>query len=288
MKNKDLGNKQLFQLPAGVVDVDLSQRPVLFHGVNKSGSLACATVLQRAYSAHGRQEDYMCRYFGIPDSIEAALATFAKKRELPARHALLIDHNLVGRSVEFPGAPYITLLRSPVRRMLSCYFWIKKHAPDQLRERDFSTWLEEAGLAYSLVFQFACFAGAGKDVKLDVQKLAPETVKQMAEDWFDENVVLFGIAEQFEESLFSLAGGLGLPSIPLWQPDKRNALRPPWERLSPDLIAYIEEVVAYDIDFYEERVRRLQPGFMRLNETPAFATYKRACSAMRQAQESSD
>ena len=39
---------------------------MIFHGVNKSGSLAMATVMRDAYYSEGRAHRFVCSYFGIP------------------------------------------------------------------------------------------------------------------------------------------------------------------------------------------------------------------------------
>lgn len=242
-----------------------------------------ATSLKEAYDRRGKSDAFMCRYFNLPDNIEGAKAKFTEKKE---EHILLIDHNLVELRKEFPWAKYCTLLRSPVRRMISTFYWLERFHPETMRGRDIRTWMEQSGPRYSLCFQFARFEGGGEKMNKQLSQLSTAEIKQMGENWFDENICFFGITEYFEESAIFFAHNLGLPELAPWRPDKRNSKRPKWDQIDPSLLSEIEEIMRYDIDFYEKRKRSFENVVQSLKDVPEFMAYKQACQKSNTAQQS--
>lgn len=262
---------------------DISDRRVLFHGVNKSGSLAMSTILRKLYQLHDREDEFMCRYMGIPNTLPAALESFELSEGKPR---ILIDHGLVGHWQRFPDAPYITQLRNPVRRIISCYFWQVSHHPDNVKGRDLLQWCRDGAMYYTHIFQFACNAGPDPEVRIPIRALSQPEVRQRAEEWFASRVEWFGITDLFEASIHSLARSLGFDRAPLWVPDRRNSARPRWETVDEDVLKEIEEIIFEDVDFYNAKRRLFEARNKELLASPELAAYKVAAEDVRTQQES--
>ena len=237
------------------------ERPVIFHGVNKSGSLSFAKALQKSYAATGRSEEYMCRYLGIPSTRDGAMERMSKN---PKRRQILIDHGLVGFEESVPSAGFATLLRHPARRVLSCFFWLQSHHPDLVLGRDFSSWIRAEGMAYSQIRQFAYNHLSAKE-RGEITQMKIGDIGARAAAFFEDRVDWFGITELFEESLLTFHWELGLDHIAPWETDMRNTAQPRYDSraetrgrfdfrkttISNALYNEIESVMGPDIVFYE-------------------------------------
>lgn len=263
------------------VACNLKDRAILFHAVNKSGSFALASALRDAYEHAGRQNEFIS-HFGVPKARSEAIRRFS---ELVNRPCILIDHDLVGLSATYPGAAFATTLRDPVRRLISCYFWLRTHHPDAIGDRHIIRWTRESGRAFTLCFQFACDEAIGKQVKLQVKQLDPLEMAVKGETWFDNNVVTFGVTEFFEETLMVFACELGLPKVTVWRPDKRNRNRPKWNLITGDMISEIADVIHYDVDFYQRKKGEFLERYDFLIKSDVMSSYKSACENARIEQE---
>lgn len=277
-----MSEARLYTVPPHQFLRDLSRERVFFHGVNKSGSTAMASVLLQAYQANGRASSFMCRYFGNPPDSETAIA---RLRERSADHAILLDHNLVGIRSLFRDAAYITLLRDPVRRIISCYYWLRTHHPEELGGRELKQWVAHGGRAYTTIFQFACYESPGVDTKKHIMTLSPERMYEMGRAWFSYNMDSFGITELFEESAMLFASQLGLSSIPAWNADKRNKQRPRWELVDEGIKQYIADLISYDVEFYKERRREFEILIREWGQADRLKAYRDACLNARHEQE---
>lgn len=241
-----------------------------------------ATVLRDAYEHAGRKSEFMCRYFGMPKEREEAIRRFT---ELINRSCILIDHDLVGLYKDFPTTVFATTLRDPVRRLISCYFWLQTYHPHVVAERDIIRWARESGPHYTHSFQFACHEGIQQSEKLRIKLLDPLEMASKGEAWFDKNVVAFGITELFEETIMAFACELGLPSIGIWRPDTRNKNRPKWKLITDDVRLEIADVIRYDIDFYQRKRSKFLERYEILIKSDVLSSYRTACAIARAEQE---
>lgn len=225
----------------------LQSSPILFHGVNKSGSLAFAKVLHTAYVKSGNDHRFMCRYMQMPASKDEAFKQFREKLDL---NPILIDHGLFGREEDYPRTKVVTILRDPLRRVISIYFWLSSHHPEKILGRDLLSWAAQDWRSYSQVRQFAYDHRNSRTAHAIDQKPIGELIAT-AECKFHSKVAWFGICELFEESIISLATELGLRTIPVWEDDKRNIAKPKFNTLPKNLERALTEILSYDIAFYE-------------------------------------
>ncbi len=221
--------------------------PILFHGVNKSGSLAFAKALHMAYKESGNIKRFMCRYMQMPAGREEALAQFSQKLEI---NPILIDHGLFGYEKNYPGAKCVTMLRDPMKRVFSIYYWLLSHHPEKIMGRDIISWVRQDWRTYAQVRQFAFDNRATKTAHIIDQKPIGEMIS-VAEANFSNNISWFGICELFEASVISFLSQIGINQAPVWELDKRNTAKPKPVAIPRGLEREISELIGFDIAFYE-------------------------------------
>ena len=262
----------------------LVNAPVIFHGVNKSGSLAMASILRNSYALRKENRRFMCRYMGLPDTREEALDRI---RNDQGRNQILIDHALVGLEQQVPGARMITMLRHPVRRMISAYFWHQTHHPERLLGRDLLNWIRHERLTHSQVRQFAFDHFSQRD-RNAIRNWGIADICNRAMDYFDTHIAWFGITEMFEESVLALHWELGFDRIGAGIVDDRNKKRPGYlareiengefgrrnMTISKAYYDEIEDLLSFDIVFYEMMKRRFRNYLAGFEMDQALGAYR--------------
>lgn len=260
---------------------NLHSDTILFHGVNKSGSWAMADVLKKTYYHIGADENYSCRYFGLPHDREESLLRFSKNSKNSIAPRILIDHDLAELRGRFPSAKFITLLRDPIKRIISCYYWLNSHHPEFIKNRDILSWAKQSGRDYTLCSQFAYKNGL--KVFTD-QSISNRELANIARTWFTNNISAFGLSEFFEESVFWIASHLGLDQVPEWDPDLRNVKRPTWDSIDINIYNELEEMFAYDVFFYQEFRGVFLKETFDLRNNILMKTYEASCNHARNLQ----
>lgn len=251
-------------------------RPVVFHGVNKSGSLAMTDVMRAAYAAQGRGDQISSTYHRFPGGLE----NFSRVLPASRGHHFFVSHYVYGRMTLPPDAILISQVRHPVPRALSVYGWIMRSRVEKGHELEdlptVAAWVRSTrGVRHTQMAQFASRPGAD----LDVKAMASADVLELALENFNRDVDWFGVAEIFEESIFALAHMCGLPAVPPWQKDLRNRGRPALAGLEPATRAVIEETLADEMEFYRRAVETFRERVRRIDFGPSLTDYKTRCSA---------
>lgn len=263
-------------LPSG------AERRVVFHGVNKSGSLAMARVIREAYHADRRAHEFFSDYVGVPRENKDLLRII---RAAGRGHAFFVGHGLFDAFRRDSGQLVLTQLRHPLPRTISAYQWLRnKHAkkdPSSLYDvsAPFPT-LEKfvvagRGISHSQILQFG--VGFGPDAQELRRKLTIDEVYERAREALAERVDWFGIAELFEESLFSYAAICELPSVKPWKQDRRNTGRQMVWDLPDATRALVEEVYERDLRLYEWARSTFQERLSRLDLGGDIEAYRAAC-----------
>ena len=187
---------------------------VVFHGINKSGSLAMANVLREALIYAGREGDVVSHYHmrGI-----LPLEDYRALIEARSGRFFAVAHYLYGFLRPAPRRIWITQFRHPLPRMVSAYQWIKnKHVKAHGSAHGFpglSTFIESGmGVKHSQVMQFGHGYGCFKKSTAKMS-LPPEALFELSVEALEREFTCIGIAEHFEESIFCFAALLGLPSV---------------------------------------------------------------------------
>ena len=253
-------------------------RQVVFHGVNKSGSLTMANVLRESYYHHARANQYFCSYLGIPKH----QADFNRILEASTGHSLFISHYIYRDVPLPPEALLVTQVRHPLPRTLSVYGWLKRN---HLRRNDDSLegfpgleeWIHSMkGRGHTQMAQFVHKLGTTRQ---ETVRMPNDELYERALENFDRDVAWFGVAELFEESAFALAHICGLGTVAPWEKDTRNRWRQPLSETEDEIIDLIHEVYAHEFRFYERALATFRERIDQIDFGPSLEAYKQRCNA---------
>lgn len=256
---------------------DLAGVQIVYHGVNKSGSMAMANAMGEAYKWAGREEEFVCHY-----RIRCTDEEFrARVDAMGGRKAFIVDHYLFGALAPAPNRIWVTQLRHPLPRVLSFYQWLKnKHLAAGGASADFPTLrdfvIASKGKRHSQVAQFGTGFGPNKEDRN--RRLTASDMYSSAVDAIEAHIYVLGIAEYFEESLFLFAAVSGIDSVAPWVRDNRNQGRPLANEIADADRALIEEVYEYDFKLYEYGLARFRAQNSRFAFGESLQRYKLACS----------
>lgn len=248
---------------------------IVFHGINKSGSLAMAKVIQEAHQFAERESEFISHYHqggSGEDFIEAI-------NSIPTARSFVVGHGLFGALKPAANRIWVTQFRHPLPRTLSCYQWLKRN--HQAKSTEPFASLEEfvsrnAGIGHSQIFQFGIANGPRRTRRR--RSLTAENLFDISVDVLHANISLIGIAEYFEESIFAFAAACGLPSVTTWKRDDRNKGRQPTSELSKDEVSLIEDCYRYDFKLYQYALQLFLEQNAKLGiENPTLADYRVAC-----------
>lgn len=253
------------------------ERQVVFHGINKSGSLAMARVLREAYYAAERANQFFSSYLGLPDTEQKLVDVI----EHSTGHAFFIGHKL-WRAAQPRDGLWVTQVRHPLPRTLSVHSWLKgKWIRDHGDETGFPSlrdWILKTpgGRGQTQMGQIAVGFVGGR--KSQSTSFTAREMREIALERLEHEFAWFGVAELFEESIFALAHLCGLSSVPPWRRDTRNQWREPLAGTDPETVALIEETYAEEIGFYEDAVALFRRRIADADFGPSFEDYKAHCA----------
>jgi hypothetical protein len=271
------------------------KRKIVFHGVNKSGSLALSEVLRQAYLDERRGNQFFSHYRGIPRDFEHLLQLI----ESPSGHSFFVGHSLYGAYESRPDEHLlVTQFRNPLPRVLSCYQWLKNKGSKRCaataagraverfrgartrRSPDPFPSLEEwvlgtRGVVHSQVAQFAFGFRPGWQKKRATA--TPEQLFELSLANIARDVHWFGIAEHFEESIFCLSSLCGLPFVRPWRQDNRNkgrALTHEWPERDLEVV---RQVFHWDFQLYDHMLQTFRGRVDGLTIGGDLELYRDAC-----------
>jgi hypothetical protein len=252
-----------------------TERQVVYHGVNKSGSLVMTNLLFQGYYEANRANQFFSTYRGVPRDEDHL------RRIINASigHSFFGAHCLYGA---FPARPdqqvLTTQFRNPLPRVRSCYQWLKNKADAKGQVfPSFEQWvLATRGVAHSQAVQFAL--GFDPTARQEAKTLGGEEMLERALTNIERDVSWFGIAEHLEESAFQLAAICGLPTLPPWQKDNRNKDRPLVTEWPQEHVELVRDVFRWDFKLYEYAVERFLERRASLRFGPELERYERACA----------
>jgi hypothetical protein len=260
-------------------DFRIGEQHVLFHGINKSGSGAFADVIHAAFFKAGRANQIFSTYHGCPRTVEAVLEIIRCSET--SKRLVFIGHYLYGASPLNSKTPaYVTIFRHPLPRIISCHSWLaNKHraAGGTGTYPTLEAFVKNSqGKSQAQILQFGI--GFGERRK---QAMKAKTAKEIYETCManvDNDLLWFGLAELFEESIFLLADQLALPYVPNWKRDTRNPARVSAFDVPRGLRNLIEKEYEYDFLFYENMLKRFKASLTTVEFGPEFFAYKLECA----------
>jgi hypothetical protein len=255
----------------------LDQKVVIFHGINKSGSMCFANVLRTTYIVAVRREQFYCQYH----KPRVEWPELLRRVEDSTPHALFISHNLYGAVKTKPHHTFVTMFRHPLPRIVSGYQWLKnRFVSEGGKAEEFQT-LEEFvekgnGITWSQIAQFGI--GFDPEVRKKKWRYSAEQTYQWCVENIERDVSWFGIAELFEESIFVFASLCGLSRVTAWKRDVRNPGRALASELSPSTQEMIRHFYRYDFELYERMLALFRQRLDRLELKGDFDSYKSVCA----------
>ncbi|HOY76922.1 MAG TPA: hypothetical protein PLH23_04910 [Hyphomonadaceae bacterium] len=250
-------------------------RPVIFHGLNKSGSLVMADVMRDGYFRAGRAHQYISNYHNVPREPEDHINIINHTRK---GHAFFVAHYLYG-FVTHPTAMWVTQVRHPVPRALSVHGWMKRNHLQREGNLDtfpdLTKWIRSTRGAKNTQMVQIALGGAYKS---DVMKYSAAEISEMAIENLERDFAWFGVAEIFEESIFALASICDIPVVSAWKKDTRNQWREALADQDKLLLELLEETFQWEIRFYLKALELFRSRINALRFGPGLATYKEACS----------
>lgn len=253
----------------------LDNAQIVFHGINKSGSLALSKVLGEALGHCGRGGEFYCHYL--------RKETYDEFRELVNSglgRSFVVGHSLYGALSPKANRIWVTQFRHPLPRAMSVYSWLqRKH----LREHkditgfpDFISFVRETrGISHSQVVQLGNPQGRYRISRSS--RMARRDLYEASVDAMERDVYIVGISERFEETVFLFSAAAGVDSVMCWTMDLRNPDRRRVNDFSAEEIAVVEEFLEYDLLLYEYAVAKFERQNRSVRFGPDLVGYKDAC-----------
>lgn len=264
-----------------VFPYDLEQIQIVFHGINKSGSLAMANVLGEAYQHTGRASEFISHYHTVHTVGKTDVFIERLNASVRARRSFVVSHYLFGALKPANNRVWVTMFRHPLPRIVSCYQWLKVRHESKLKTpygslEDFVLLRGRKGTAHSQVGQFG--AGYGPNGPLRWKRMSAQDMFEISIDQIAAHVGLIGIAEYFEESIFAFAALCGFADVVPWSRDTRNKGRRSVGELTEHEVALIREHYHYDFLLYEHVLARFREQSRGLGiESASLQAYREAC-----------
>ena len=223
-----------------------SPRPLIFLHVPKAGGTTLESIVKRQYKG-----GLVYRFTGARENTDAFRALPEDER---ARFDLLSGHVNFGIHASLPDpATYITMLRDPVDRVMSFYYFVKRKPNHYMWEHGFH---EQMTLRE--------FLEQGKCIELDnfqTRILNPEPdeylpfgcVTEEARHSALRNLDRFaaiGLTERFDESLEILRHRFGWQDVS-YVPLNVTGDRPRLAEIEPETLDLVREVNRHDLALHE-------------------------------------
>ncbi|MGF1538536.1 MAG: sulfotransferase family 2 domain-containing protein [Elainellaceae cyanobacterium] len=212
---------------------------LVFLHIMKTGGTTLARLLENNVAPE--------HYFFLRDAQSVdEVATIPEETRRSLR-VLRAGHIPFGAHRHLPQkSTYITMLRHPVDRVLSLYYFIY-FPPNRESPQEFvplKTWLETS----SVVDNNQTHKLAGIMYK-ERQGGSTRALLDSAKQHFQDHFSVVGITERFDESVLLMHHRVGLKNI-LYQNKNVNQNRPK-RAVDPEIVAMIEERNQFDLELYQ-------------------------------------
>lgn len=237
------------------------EKTVIFVHIPKTGGTTFKTIIERQYKSQS--------VFLFKRPPERSLAEFKELPEAKKREIKFIQgHMRFGLHEFFPQqCTYITILRDPVDRIISLYYFILRNPKNAVhnevvsRNMSLKDWVSSGitTLVNNNHTRFLCTTEAvTKDGQCSTEML--ESAKKNIQERF----AVVGLMERYDETLLLLKRNLGWKT-PLYIKSNVTKNRPVKETISKDTIEMIERYNELDIELYRYGRERFEE---QLNQSP--------------------
>ena len=211
----------------------------VFTHIGKTGGTTLSTTLRWVY---GPSSCYQIPA-GRPEQPERWFDDVSKKRVDKVR--LVMGHATYGVHEQISGpSRYFTMLRHPIRRVVSLYYYIKSGWPES----------EVASMSLEEFVHSDHRAARPNDqvrfVSGEKPENAPKKALRDAKRNLKENFAAVGITERFDESLLLLQRKLGWSRPPVYVSSNVNRERPTVEELPSSTVDVVRRQNELDLELY--------------------------------------
>jgi hypothetical protein len=243
----------------------MKQRIIFLH-LPKTAGLTLHNIIERQYTP---QNIHTIDPSGVMESVQAFKNLSAERR---AEIHLLKGHmnfaSELHKSLPEP-VTYFTLLRNPIDRVISHYYFTRSLINHHLNELVSNTSLQEL-LEQDLIPMFnneqtRWLAGEWKEIKFGEYR---EEALERAKSNLREHFSVVGLTERFDETLLLLKNTYDWPRNVFYTRVNVTAKRPKKEAVSPATLEAIVQANLLDIELYqyavtlfEEQMRQQGPLF---------------------------
>lgn len=234
----------------------IDQSTIFLH-VPKTAGSTFHLILGARFDGRETRNLFGARY-SDPEVVDFIALPEAMRRKI----RLLKGHMPYGLHEYLPQpSKYITVLRDPVERVVSQYFYIKKNKHNPLHDKLMSSGLGigdfiKSGMSVGLNNGQTRFLSGDFD-QMPFGSNDEALLARVLES-LESKFLWIGLTERFDESLLILARLLGWKRKPFYIRENVSKIRKRSDELDSDDIAVIKEYNRLDIALYEYANRRLQ------------------------------
>ena len=259
--------------------VALDREALIFLHIPKTAGTTLNRIIERQYSP-------FAIFTMDPHRIRATAERFKQLPEARRRRLQVVRGHLFYGIHEFlpQGATYITMLREPVARLLSSYYFVLRRPLNPLhrkfkRER---LGVEDCIRLFPDRNNTQCrFIAGVKDTAI-----ADERLLDMAKENLTKSFSVVGICERFEESLILISKTFGW-AISAYENHKVAKIRPMVEAKLVDLVSEHNrldvELYEFGKKLFEQSLRKnedaVREGLATLRAIPRPGILKRSCQS---------
>jgi carbon monoxide dehydrogenase subunit G len=217
---------------------------LVFVHIQKTAGKTLRQIFYRQYT-RGRTR-LVRNYFVAPEVSRKIVESLAA--DPPADLRVIHGHILFWPDIQWPeGTQFLTMLRDPVERAISHYFWLRE------RSSRFRKTLEEALTSGSIPDNLQTRVLAARMPKFN------DPTGDMLEDALRsvKRLTVVGLTERFDESFVLATRRLGWRRM-IYRKENVTAGRKPQERISPKVLDLIKRYNALDLELYRSASKRFE------------------------------
>lgn len=211
-------------------------RPVVaFHGVTQSGCLSLAWTVRNDIVQNGLPIEYHDGSTGFRHEFLDDEGFYTARR-------FICDHGIVQHPLLGDRATLISMVREPVRRMISVYYYLRERHPEYVADMEIEPWMERYGENFS---QYRDFVPKDKLTESGGEKF------KAAIEFLQEKVYLLGTCEEMGDFLAEVRNLLGITKFSeLLVLDSGSSNPTRGKTIDPVLRQHIERCMPFDTAFY--------------------------------------